>query len=91
MVRIETAIGGGLGDPLDRDPMLVASDVLDGYLGDASVAERVYGVVLGADGTVDADATERTRSARRGEQPAVDRCTEGIELREPTFTPQVNR
>jgi N-methylhydantoinase B len=60
VVRIETAIGGGFGDPLERDPALVAVDVLDGYL-PAEAAEDVYGVVLTDDGSVDAAATDQAR------------------------------
>lgn len=59
---------GGYGDPLDRDPALVAGDVASGVIsGDA--AERFYGVVLsGAE--VDAEATASRRDGtyedRRG-------------------------
>jgi N-methylhydantoinase B/oxoprolinase/acetone carboxylase alpha subunit len=65
VVRIQTAIGGGFGDPLDRDPQLVAEDVLDEYLPDGATAEAIYGVVLDADGTVDAEATQRRRDELR--------------------------
>jgi N-methylhydantoinase B len=53
--------GGGVGDPLDRDPADVADDVrLD--LVDQAHARDVYGVVVDAGGShVDPDATERTR------------------------------
>jgi N-methylhydantoinase B len=60
VVRIETAIGGGFGDPLERDPALVAADVLDGYL-PGEAATEIYGVVLAGDGSVDAAATEEAR------------------------------
>ncbi|MEU0469995.1 hydantoinase B/oxoprolinase family protein [Amycolatopsis sp. NPDC006131] len=54
--------GGGLGDPLTRDPRLVAADVRDRYI-DRAVAEAVYGVVFKGD-SLDADsaATERRRA-----------------------------
>jgi len=39
------ASGGGLGDPLDRDPERVARDVRQGYVSRAQ-AERVYGVIV---------------------------------------------
>ncbi|TXL85812.1 hydantoinase B/oxoprolinase family protein [Streptomyces sp. IB2014 016-6] len=55
--------GGGYGDPLLRDPRLVARDVRDGYVTDHA-ASAVYGVVLAA-GAVDTDATEHTRKAMR--------------------------
>ena len=50
---------GGFGDPLERDPAKVATDVDNG---DVSVeaARAIYGVVLG-----DADATERERNRIR--------------------------
>lgn len=69
--------GGGFGDPLDRDPQLVAADVLDGYVS-AEAARDIYGVVLaggGADGSadgsdVDEPATEARRAALRAERVA---------------------
>jgi N-methylhydantoinase B len=63
--------GGGLGDPLTREPQQVANDVRDRYV-DRATAEKVYGVVF-ADGTldVDADATSanraKVRAARLGD------------------------
>ncbi len=54
--------GGGFGHPHHRDPQLVADDVRDGYVSAAS-AERDYGVVLGADGAVDPDATAERRGS----------------------------
>lgn len=51
--------GGGYGDPLDRDPRLVAADVRDGIVS-AQAAARLYGVVLDA-GEVDTSATEDRR------------------------------
>lgn len=58
--------GGGYGDPLLREPELVARDVSDGYVTEA-VASEVYAVQLVA-GRVDLDATERRRTARRAER-----------------------
>ena len=69
-VRIETAIGGGYGDPLQRDPARVADDVTDGYIAPEAAAE-VYGVVLDGDGLLDAAATDTLRAemtARRASQ-----------------------
>lgn len=43
LVRIETAGGGGYGDPLKRDPDLVRRDVRNGYLTAGAAANR-YGV-----------------------------------------------
>jgi len=56
--------GGGLGDPLLRDPQLVAYDVRSGWV-TAEHADAAYGVVLSPDGTVDAAATAQRRDAIR--------------------------
>jgi N-methylhydantoinase B len=67
VVAVQEGGGGGMGDPLDRQPALVARDVSDGYVsGDASKA--VYGVVLGSDGAVDAAATDALRAERRSDR-----------------------
>lgn len=72
-VRLVSPSGGGYGDPLERDPVLVAADVRERFVSIDS-AERQYAVVLTADGTVDGDSTERLRSARR-----LDRDRPGVE------------
>ena len=59
--------GGGLGDPLLRQPALVAKDVADGYV-TAAVARDVYGVVLGDDGEADEEATATRRLELREER-----------------------
>jgi N-methylhydantoinase B/oxoprolinase/acetone carboxylase alpha subunit len=82
LVRIETAIGGGFGDPLERDPALVAADVLDGYV-PAKAAEDVYGVVLTADGSVDEAATEAARKRLAESRAEVGRSD--YPDRRPTF------
>jgi N-methylhydantoinase B len=56
--------GGGYGDPLDRDPVLVAADVTEGYVS-PNLAEAIYGVVIAA-GEVDGEATEERRAVMRG-------------------------
>ncbi|MEV5543751.1 hydantoinase B/oxoprolinase family protein [Saccharopolyspora shandongensis] len=58
--------GGGYGDPLLRDPQLVAADVRDGYV-TGETAQRTYGVIV-TDGTVDEAATRRARTALRQER-----------------------
>jgi N-methylhydantoinase B len=55
--------GGGLGDPLDRDPEAVRRDVLGGAVSETA-ARDIYGVVL-AGGAVDASATEARRKTLR--------------------------
>src|SRR5437899_698005 len=78
LVRVETTGGGGWGDPLEREPELVALDVLEGKVS-ARAAREDYGVALvGGDGEphVDADATRALRDRRRatrGRQPFFDR------------------
>jgi N-methylhydantoinase B len=59
--------GGGLGDPIERDPDAVAADVAEGLVS-AGAARRVYGVVLSAGPGaphVDAAATDAERQAIR--------------------------
>ena len=52
LVRIDTTGGGGWGDPLEREPELVALDVVQGKVSAAS-ALADYGVVLDPAGDVD--------------------------------------
>ncbi|MCY7418045.1 MAG: hydantoinase B/oxoprolinase family protein [Chloroflexi bacterium] len=61
-VRLVSPSGGGYGDPLEREPAEVAADVREGFVSIES-AERLYGVVIDGDGTVDADATSRIRAS----------------------------
>jgi N-methylhydantoinase B len=58
--------GGGFGDPFDREPERVRTDVLEGKV-TIDHARDAYGVVLGNDllHTVDASATNSMRAARR--------------------------
>ena len=59
--------GGGWGDPLERDPALVAHEVGQGLVSRGGA--RNYGVVIAEDGTIDVAATEALRDtlrARRG-------------------------
>jgi len=84
LVRVETTGGGGWGDPLEREPELVALDTLEGKIS-VRAAREDYGVVLaGSDGSprangaprVDADATRALRErlrATRGRRPFFDR------------------
>jgi N-methylhydantoinase B/oxoprolinase/acetone carboxylase alpha subunit len=63
-LQITVPNSAGYGDPLERDPELVLSDVLDGYT-TAELAERDYGVVIDSKTmTVDAEATARVRKER---------------------------
>jgi N-methylhydantoinase B len=67
VLRLRTAGGGGFGDPLDRDPSLVAADVQAGYVTIAG-AERDYGVVFADDGSVNETSTEAARAAIRAQR-----------------------
>jgi len=61
VVRFITGSGGGYGDPRQRAPETVLSDVLDGYTSEQA-AREVYGVALSGDPLrVDAAETARLR------------------------------
>src|SRR5207248_11717684 len=64
VLMMESSGGGGFGDPLERDPLLVAADVAEGYVTPAA-AESVYGVVL-RDGAPDGERTPAVRETLRG-------------------------
>jgi N-methylhydantoinase B len=65
VLRIQTAGGGGWGDPLDRDPQRVLEDVIDEKL-DSERAMRCYGVVIDpARQSIDQQATNGLRSTMR--------------------------
>jgi N-methylhydantoinase B len=68
--------GGGYGDPLERDPAMVASDVRNRIVS-APVARDIYGVIL-ADGKADGEATRRRRESIRRERLA--RARPGTEV-----------
>ena len=78
VVRIRTTGGGGWGDPLMREPELVAGDVACGLVSDGAARDD-YGVAVLRDGprvSVDAAATRSLRAARqarRGALPMFDR------------------
>ena len=59
---MEAPGGGGLGDPLRRDPEKVAADVRAGLVS-SDAAARDYRVVLDAAGHVDSAATATLRGA----------------------------
>ncbi len=60
-------LAAGHGDPLLRDPALVANDVERGRLSRVD-ADRLYGIVLGEDGALDAAASDRRRHEIRQER-----------------------
>ncbi|MGB8040810.1 MAG: hydantoinase B/oxoprolinase family protein [Pseudolabrys sp.] len=61
--------GGGYGDPVLRDPDNVATDVKRGAVSE-EVCANVYGVVLGAEGKADHDATKAKREQLRAARKA---------------------
>jgi len=58
--------GGGYGDPIDRDPAAVLTDVAHGLVS-AEAAHGIYGVALSG-GAVDEPATRARRLGMRGER-----------------------
>jgi N-methylhydantoinase B len=67
VMRTHSAGGSGLGDPLFREPWRVAED-LENEMITADVVPTIYGVVLGADGQPDEDATAQRRREIRAER-----------------------
>ena len=61
---VRTGGGGGWGDPLDRDPALVAEDVAEGLIS-AAAARKLYGVALRGNMSLDESATARLRDRLR--------------------------
>jgi N-methylhydantoinase B len=77
-VTFMTPGGGGYGDPFQRDPAAVLSDVQRGFVSVAA-AERDYGVALRdgaadfpANWAIDAAATAALRARARPPRPAID-------------------
>jgi N-methylhydantoinase B len=62
--EIRCASGGGIGDPIERIPQLVADDVAHGRLTTTEAAD-IYGVVLDETGSVLPDATTKRRRSLR--------------------------
>jgi N-methylhydantoinase B len=62
--------GGGWGDPLDRDPALVAKEIAQGLV--SVEGAREYGVIVDAAGVVDASASEALRTQLRATRPALE-------------------
>lgn len=70
VARLITAVGGGYGDPLQREPARVAADLREGYL-TPERARRTYGVVMnGSEVDEAATATLRAGLARERDSGA---------------------
>jgi N-methylhydantoinase B len=73
LLRLMTCGGGGWGDPLGRDPVLVQQDVARGFVSVQGALED-YGVVLNSSSlALDKAATEERRHQRAKVQPLFDR------------------
>jgi N-methylhydantoinase B len=70
VVRITAPGGAGYGDPLDRDPELVRTDVENGFVG-LEEARETYGVAL-RDGALDGAATAARRAALRNRRTSEE-------------------
>ena len=69
VIRAQTTGGGGWGDPLERDPERVLTDVLNRYVSKQG-AHDDYGVVITDDDRIDVKATEALRSHVRAQAKA---------------------
>jgi N-methylhydantoinase B len=63
---VEMPGGGGLGNPAERSPELVADDLKNGFISD-KCAREVYKVVVRSDLSIDIEATEKLRRAGAGQ------------------------
>ena len=66
---VRTGGGGGWGDPLERDPALVRSDVIEELVSGEAALDQ-YGVVLRDDLTLDETATQKEREWLRSGRKA---------------------
>jgi len=62
-LHLELPGGGGFGNPFERDPARVVSDVVNQLI-DRATARRDYGVVVTAAGRLDEKATAALRSGK---------------------------
>ena len=64
VASVQTPGGGGYGDPTERDPERVLTDIINGKVS-VETAREEYGVVI-EDGDVDTEATRKRRETLRG-------------------------
>lgn len=70
--------GGGIGDPLDRDPQAVARDVAEGVVSEAA-ARDLFGVIFANVGGLDTAATGERRATMRNARSGTKMRTELVE------------
>ncbi len=73
-VLIHGGSGGGWGDPLERDVQRVSWDVIEDFVS-REAARKHYGVVLGDDLAVDAQATAKLRAELARSRPRTAQAT----------------
>jgi N-methylhydantoinase B len=74
VVEMTTSGGGGFGDPLSRDPELVARDLANGHVSKPAALD-VYGVVVNQDGEADQAGTGSRRAEIRQERSSWSKTT----------------
>jgi N-methylhydantoinase B len=79
VVVIQSAGGGGYGDPLERPAEAVAADAREGYITEERAAAS-YGVILDRSGGVDAAGTEGRRAELRAARLYLDVVDTGRSL-----------
>ena len=60
-VTLQSASGGGYGDPLNRDPVAVLMDLENGLISQEAT-DMIYGVQFNLDGSINLEATQARRS-----------------------------
>ena len=70
VIRAQTTGGGGWGDPLERDPEMVLTDVLNGYVSRQGARDD-YGVVIDDRDQIDLAATKALRQTMRAQAKAA--------------------
>lgn len=63
--------GGGYGDPLDRNPEAVVTDIRDGIIS-LNQAHQTYGVITKENGSLDSKLTDKQRAKIRSERVKVN-------------------
>ena len=79
--------GGGYGTPLERDLAMLERDVRCGYVS-REEAEKYYGAVFAADGSIDAEATASRRAEMRRKGLPVDEPIAPTPIFPVNFEPQ---